>query len=109
VTELPADLVGAVHPDVLYWPAEEPPAETSGPATAESEDRAVVLEPHEPILAGTFALYVTPEGGFVLVTETSQRGTEHHVMPAAMVKMAKSIGGGGGGPFGSMIRKMMGG
>lgn len=93
------------EPDALYWPAEEPPGETCEPA---SEDRAVELAPHAPILAGTFALYQTPEGGFMLVTE-SERGIEYHHLPAAMVKLAKQMAGGGGGAVGGLMRRMMGG
>ncbi len=96
--ELPGELVEAVHPDVMYWPE----------VPAGDEDQAVALAPHEPFLSGTFALYITPEGGFVLTTE-SERGTEHHVMPAAMVRLAQQMAGGAGGAMGKLMRKMMGG
>lgn len=90
--------------DSLYWPEGE-----AAEPEQHSEDRAVVLAPHEPILAGTFALYATPEGGFVLATETVTRGVEHHVFPAAVVKLGMQMAGGGGGPLGSMLRRVMGG
>lgn len=60
--------------------------------------------PPVPFMAGTFALYHTPDGGIMLVTETPDQGVQKKLIPAAMVKMAM----GGGGMAGSMMRKMFG-
>lgn len=58
----------------------------------------------QPLLAGTFAIYPTPEGGIVLVTDVEGRGIERRSIPAGVVKMLN----GGGGPVGGMLRKMFG-
>lgn len=59
----------------------------------------------EPMMAGTFALYETPQGGIVLVTDVAGRGVERREFPPALVKMAM----GGGGFMGSKLRGMFGG
>lgn len=66
-------------------------------------------QPIEPILAGTFALYQTPDGGLMLVTDTAAHGVVRRGVPGAMVKMATKMAEGGGGPMGALMRKMMGG
>jgi hypothetical protein len=58
-----------------------------------------------PLMAGTFALYETPHGGIVLVTDVAGRGVERREFPPALVKMAT----GGGGFMGSKLRGMFGG
>ena len=63
-------------------------------------------EAPKPMFAGTFAIYATPDGGLVLVTDVEGRGVEQRAFPAAMVKM---LTGTGGGPLGKMARKMFGG
>jgi hypothetical protein len=45
-----------------------------------------------PIIAGTFALYPSPDGGFVLVTDVQGRGVERRAIPAALVRMASGDG-----------------
>jgi hypothetical protein len=58
-----------------------------------------------PLMAGTFALYETPNGGVMLVTDVEGRGVERREFPPALVKLAM----GGGGPMGRTMRKMFGG
>lgn len=58
----------------------------------------------EPMIAGTFALYQTPDGGMILVTDVKDRGVEQKIIPPALVKMVM----GGGGPMGKLARKMFG-
>lgn len=57
-----------------------------------------------PLLAGTFVIYATPDGGYVLVTDVEGRGIERKVIPAALVRLAQ-----GGGPFGRHLSAMFGG
>lgn len=63
----------------------------------------------EPMLAGTFALYQTSDGGLMLVTETPQQGVTRRAVPGAMVKLAMKMAEGGGGPMGAILRRAMGG
>lgn len=94
--ELPGLEVDSVCP-----PAGSSPGETSLPATTQSEP--------VPMMAGTFALYATPDGGLMLVTDTPEHGVVRRGVPGSMVKMATKLAEGGGGPMGSLFRKMMGG
>lgn len=48
-----------------------------------------------PIMAGTFAVYETPDGGFVLVTEIPGRGVEQRVISGKLVRMVTSGKGAG--------------
>lgn len=57
----------------------------------------------EALLAGTFALYEDGQGGYVLVTDTVQHGTDRKHIPAALVKMAT-----GGGIIGRKLAGMFG-
>lgn len=52
--------------------------------------------PPVPFLQGTFALYADPSGALVLVTDIPGRGLERNVLPAAMVRAALAVAGGGG-------------
>lgn len=54
-----------------------------------------------PLLAGTFAVYQTPDGGFVLVTDIPGRGQETKVIPGKMVRLVTS--GVGSKMFGSLF------
>lgn len=60
-----------------------------------------------PLAQGTFALYATPEGALVLVTDIPDRGVERNVLPAAMVKAAMTMIGGGGklSAIGSLFKR----
>lgn len=40
-----------------------------------------------PVLAGTFALYDTPDGGYVLVTDIPGRGVEHRTFAGKLVRL----------------------
>lgn len=40
-----------------------------------------------PLLAGTFAIYEDGKGGYVLVTNTDEHGTQRKHIPGALVKM----------------------
>ena len=44
------------------------------------------------IIGGTFALYHDGNGGFVLVTDTTERGIERQHLPKAMVRLASRLG-----------------
>lgn len=68
-----------------------------------------IRTPLEPMLAGTFALYQTPDGGLMLVTETPEQGVVRRAVPGSMVKMGMKLAEGGGGPMGALFRKMVGG
>jgi len=54
-----------------------------------------------PMLAGTFALYQSPDGGFVLVTDIPGRGVEQKIIPGKVVKLITS--GVGARMFGSIF------
>lgn len=56
------------------------------------------------MLEGTFAIYQDGHGGFVLVTDTVQHGTDRRHIPAAMVKLAT-----GGGMISRRLAGMFGG
>lgn len=43
-----------------------------------------------PMLAGTFAIYPTPDGGFALVTDIIGRGQERRIVSGKMVKLVTS-------------------
>lgn len=58
-----------------------PPAPDDGPA---------------PLIAGTFALYDDAQGGFVLVTQTTEHGLNRRHIPSGMVKLASKLAQGGG-------------
>lgn len=44
----------------------------------------------QPMIAGTFAVYATADGGFCLVTEIPGRGVEQRVISGRMVRMVTS-------------------
>lgn len=54
-----------------------------------------------PVLAGTFAVYATPDGGILLVTEIPGRGIERRAVPGKVVRLATS--GVGAKMFGNMF------
>jgi hypothetical protein len=81
----------------------------SMPADMPELPAELVAQPVEPMMAGTFALYATPDGGLMLVTETPEHGVVRRGVPGSMVKMATKLAEGGGGPMGALFRKMMGG
>jgi hypothetical protein len=56
-----------------------------------------------PLIAGTFALYDDQNGGYVLVTETTEHGLTRKHIPAAMVKLAT-----GGGLLGRKLAGLVG-
>lgn len=74
------------------------------PTPAEREQAAAGAAEPTPVIAGTFAIYEDGHGGFVLVTDTVQHGTDRRHIPAAMVKMAT-----GGGIVGRRIAGLFGG
>lgn len=57
--------------------------------------------PPAPLLAGTFALYETPDGGFCLVTDVPGRGVEQRIVSGKLVRMLTS--GKGAGMLGKMF------
>jgi hypothetical protein len=71
------------------------PQPANGPAP-EALDLPALIEAHKgsqrPMLGGTFAVYVEPAGGLVLVTDIPGRGVEQRTMPAALVKLATNPG-----------------
>ena len=69
-----------------------------------SSDTANLPDPFEPMIAGTFALYVRPDGGLELVTDVEGRGVEKKTIPAALVKAFTS----GKGPLAGMMHRMFG-
>lgn len=71
---------------------------------AESEQAAAGAAPPVAMLEGTFAIYQDGHGGFVLVTDTVQYGTDRRHIPAAMVKLAT-----GGGIISRRLAGMFGG
>lgn len=54
-----------------------------------------------PMLAGTFAVYQTPDGGFALITDIPGRGEERRVVSGKMVKLVTS--GFGAKMFGNLL------
>lgn len=54
-----------------------------------------------PLMAGTFALYQTPDGGFMLVTDIPGRGIEKRHVPGKMVRLVTS--GVGAKMFGNLF------
>lgn len=71
---------------------------------------ALAPDPPKPMLAGTFALYETPRGGLVLVTETPEHGVVRRELSPAVVRAGLVLAGGGkmpkGGPAG-LIRGLI--
>ena len=49
-------------------------------------------EPPTPEVAGTFAIYATPDGGYCLVTDIPGRGVEQRVISGKMVRFAMGPG-----------------
>ena len=58
----------------------------------------------DPILAGTFAVYTAPDGGYVLVTDIPGQGVTHKHLPGALVRMVT-----GDGIMGRTMSKFLGG
>lgn len=69
--------------------------------SAETGAELAPVEAPAPILAGTFALYETPDGGMCLVTEVPGRGVEQRIVPGKLVRLVTS--GKGLGMFGKML------
>jgi hypothetical protein len=59
-------------------------------------------DPPPPMLAGTFAIYETPDGGYVLVTDTPSRGIERKMIPGKLVRLVTR------GPGASMFGRIFG-
>src|SRR3954469_16701086 len=62
------------------------------PGPTALEQAAAGADGPTPVIAGTFAVYEDGRGGYVLVTDTAQYGTDRRHIPAAMVKMASGGG-----------------
>lgn len=84
-------------------------------AARESQDPAIngePVQPPEPVMRGTYALYATPDGGYhiayVNTLGESPEETHHHAIPGMVVKLARQASE-GGGPFGMLSRFMGGG
>lgn len=60
--------------------------------------------PPVALFEGTFAIYPDGQGGYVLVTDTAEHGTDRRHIPAAMVKLAT-----GGGIIGRRLAGLFGG
>jgi hypothetical protein len=66
--------------------------------TEPDDDRGQALTPASddgprPLIAGTFAVYEAPDGGYVLVTDTP-RGVDRKVISGRMVKLGGKLLGG---------------
>lgn len=70
---------------------------------SEHEDQAVALVDEQPVpaLAGTFAIYETPDGGYLLVTETD-RGIDRKHIPGKLIRLATK------GPMSKMFGGLFG-
>lgn len=68
-------------------------------AGEEDQDQADELA---PLLAGTFAIYETPDGGYVLVTDTPNRGVERKILPGKLIRLVTR------GPGASMFGRIFG-
>jgi hypothetical protein len=55
------------------------------------EDQVVEVVPPAaepaPVLAGTFAIYQLDDGGFLLVTETPDRGVDRKLIPGKLIRL----------------------
>lgn len=52
----------------------------------------------EPLIVGTFAMYPTPDGGLMAVTnvpEGTMSGIHHHHIPANLIRLGASLMGSG--------------
>jgi hypothetical protein len=78
----------------------------SGEALALMMDRSAVTG--EPFLAGTFAMYATPSGDVVMVTEGMGMGVKKSVFPRRWVRTALGLIAGEGGLKMKMLGKIFG-
>jgi len=78
----------------------------SGEALALMMDRSAVTG--EPFLAGTFAMYATPSGEVVMVTEGMGMGVKKSIFPRRWVRTALGLIAGEGGLKMKMLGKIFG-
>lgn len=73
------------------WTAGAPPVDVEPVDLAARLDELAAGAGPEPLFAGTFAFYVAPDGAFVAVVETPERGVERIRFPKAMIRTVTAL------------------